>query len=158
MGSTRLSEWLHILASLGVLVGLIFLALEIRQANRIAIATTEITVREAYGSSNENIYTNPEIAALLAKARSTDVEFSDAEQEMLFYFISRMMNTWRGIEKAYINEMVARETFNTAIEDMKWTVETYPISRSILKRWVETYPSASESELIQEVIQLLEER
>lgn len=77
---------------------------------------------------------------------------------MLFYFISRMMNTWRGIEKAYINEMVARETFDTAIEDMKWTIETYPSTRSILERWVENYPSSSESELVREVIQFLEEK
>ena len=158
MGTSRLSEWLQILASLGVLVGLIFLALEIQQANRIAIATTEITVRESYGSFNETIYTNPETAALLAKARIADAEFSDAEREMLDAFTARLMNTWEGIEEAYAKEMVSRVTFDTAIEDMKWTIDTYPSMRSFFEGQVETYPSSAETELTREMIRYLEEK
>ncbi len=158
MGTSRLSEWLQILASLGVLVGLIFLALEIQQANRIAIATTEITVREAWGSSNETVYTNPETAALLAKARSADAEFSDAEREMLDYFVARLTNIWDGIEEAYANEMVSRVTFDNAIADMKWTINAYPSMRSFFEDWVEIYPSSSESELAREMIRYLEEK
>ncbi len=124
MDSNRLNTWLTVGANIGVLAGLIFLALEIGQSNRIAIATTEITVRESYGSANVSIYTSPDISALLAKARIADAEFSDAEQEMLGYLAARWTNTWRGIEEAYGNEMVSKATFDTAIEDMKWTIDT----------------------------------
>ena len=158
MGTSRLNEWLQILTSLGVLAGIIFLALEIQQANRIAIATTEITVREAFGSSNESVYTNSETAALLAKARSADAEFSDAEREMLDYFFSRMMNIWGGIEEAYANEMVSRATFDLAIDDMKWTIDAYPGMRSLFEGRGEIYPSTSESILVREMIQYLEEK
>ena len=141
-----------------IIASLLFLAFEIRQTNRIAIATTEITVREAFGSSNETVYTNPETAALLAKARSADAEFSDAEREMLDYFVARLTNIWEGIEEAYANEMVSRVTFDKAIEDMKWHIDTYPGMRSFFEDWVEVYPSSAETELIREMIRYLEEK
>ena len=158
MDSNRLNRWLSLGANVGVLVGLIILALEIQQANRIAIATTEITVREAWGSVNETIYTNPETVALLAKARIADAEFSAAEREMLGAFAARMMNIWHGIEQAYANEMVSRATFDTAIEDMKWHIDTYPGMRSLFEAHVETFPAESETELVREIIQYLEEK
>ena len=158
MDSDRINRWLFLGANVGVLVGLIFLALEIQQANRIAIATTEITVRESWGSLNETIYTNPETAALLAKARIADAEFSDAEREMLDAYVSRLTNTWDGIQEAYANEMVSRVTFDTAIEDMKWTIDTYPGMRSFFEDSVETYPSSAETELTREMIRYLEEK
>lgn len=157
MDSDRLNRWLYLGANVGVLVGLIFLALEIRQANRIAIAATEITVREGFGSLNETIYTNPETAALLAKARTAGAEFSDVEREMLDAFTARLTNIWRGIEEAYGNEMVSRATFDMAIADMKWTIDTYPSMRSFFEDWIEIYPSMAESELARETIQHLEE-
>ncbi len=158
MGTSRLNEWLQILATLGVLVGIIFLALEIQQANRIAIATTEITVREAWGSVNETINSNLQTSELLAKARIADVEFSDAEREMLDAFTARLTNTWDGIEEAYANEMVSRVTFDTAIEDMKWHIDTYPSMRSFFEAQIETYPSSAETELNREMIRYLEEK
>ncbi len=158
MDTSRLNERLQILALLGVLAGLIFLALEIQQANRIAIATTEITVREGWGSVNETIFTNPETAALLAKARIADAEFSDAEREMLDAFAARMMNIWSGIEEAHANEMVSSVTFDKAIEDMKWHIDAYPGMRSLFEDYLEAYPSASESKLIRELVQYLEEK
>ena len=107
MNADRVNRWLTLGANIGVLIGLIILALEIQQANRIAITSTELTVREAWGSVNETIYTNPQTSALLAKARFADAEFSDAEREMLVAFTARMMNIWEGIEEAYDNEMIS---------------------------------------------------
>lgn len=158
MGTSRVNEWLQILASLGVLAGLVFLAVEIQQSNRIAIASTEITLRESWGSSNETVYTNPVTAALLAKARHADADFSDAELEMLAYFLGRIMNIWRGVDKAYAQEMVTRDTFNTAIEHMKWTIDTYPGMRPQFEDHVNAYPSMADSELARELMQYLAEK
>lgn len=158
MDADRLNRWLSLGANVGVLVGLVFLVLEIQQANRIAIATTEITVRDAWGRLNETIYINPETAAFLAKARIADSEFSEAEREMLDAFAARLTNIWSGIEEAHANKMVSRVTFDKAIEDMKWHIDAYPGMRPFLRDYVETYHSTSESELVRELIQHLEEK
>ena len=156
MGTSRINDWLQIFASLSVLAGLVFLALEIRQSNQISIATTEIAVREAYGSSNESVYTNPAFAALLVKARTTDADFSETELEMLDYFFGRMMNIWGGTEEAYANQMVSRKTYEKAFDDMNWTIRAYPGMRPLFQDYVNSYPSSSESELVQELVQYLE--
>ena len=158
VGTTRINEWLQILASLGVLAGLVFLALEIQQANRIAIASTEIAIREGFGSLNETIYTNQETATFLAKARVADADFSGTEREQVDAFIARLINIWSGIEKAYVNEMISRQTFDEAIEDMQWTVDTYPSMRPYFEDYVRTYPAMSDSELARELTRYLEEK
>ena len=55
------------MANLGVIAGILFLAYEIRLSNQIAVATTEIALRESYGSGNETVYGNPAIAEILFK-------------------------------------------------------------------------------------------
>jgi hypothetical protein len=56
---------LTVLANFGVIVGIVFLAFEIRQSNLIAIATAEIAARESYAALNESVYGNAEIAEIL---------------------------------------------------------------------------------------------
>ena len=158
MVTSSLNDRLQILASLAVLIGLIFVALEIRQSNHIAIATTEISVRDAYGSSNETVYSNPEFAALLAKARDSEAKFSDAEQEMLEYWLARMLNIWISSEKAYNNEMISKETFDLAMDDMKWTIDTYPSLRPSLQTWSDDYPTSAKTELGREMMRYLGEK
>lgn len=157
VNTSKVNEWLHIVGNLGVLGGLVFLALEIRQTNRIAIATAEITVRESFASSNESVYANPEIAALLARARQADAEFSDTELVMLDYWLSRMTNIWIQIDRAYSNGMVSEATFAVAIADMKWTIDEYPALRSYVEEWADTYHSNSDTRLYQAVKQHLDE-
>lgn len=157
MSTSKFNERLQILASLSVLAGLVFLALEIRQANRIAIATTEITVRESFASSNESVYTNPEIAALLAKARHADAMFTEAEHEMLDYWLGRMTNIWIQIDRAYSNGMVSEATLDVAIDDMKWTSQAYPALRSKIEDWANTYTSNSDTRMYQEIQRILDE-
>lgn len=158
MGTTRLNDWLQILASVGVLAGLVFLALEIQQANRIAVATTEIAIREGFGSLNETIYTNQETATFLAKARAADANFSAAEREQIDAFVARLINIWTGIEEAFVNDMVSRRTFDEAVEDMQWTVDTYPGMRPYFEDHLQSYSSMSDSELYRELAQYLKEK
>jgi len=156
LDSKRLNTWITVGANVAVLIGIVFLIIEIRQSNRIAMAATEISVRESFGSSNETVYTNPEFAALLAKARKADAAFTDAEQEMLDYWVARMMNIWMQIDRAYTHEMVVRESLDMAIEDMKWTIDTYPALRSNFEDWPNYYPSSNRTALMQELAQHLD--
>lgn len=158
MDTDRLNRWLTLGANVGVLVGLFILVLEIQQNNRIGTATLEVAVREAFGSANESVYTNPETAALLAKAKTADAEFSDAEREMLDYYFGRHLNIYTGIEEAYANEMISKKTFDKALEDLQWTLNWYPGMRPIFEAYVEAYPSSADSEMIQAINRYLEEK
>ena len=103
MNSDRLNRWLTLGANVGVLVGLIFVALEIRQANKIALVSTELGVRDAYSQLNETVYSNREVADVLYRARDPKTEFNGADSEIAEKYAYRNINTWVGTETAYEN-------------------------------------------------------
>ena len=77
------NKWLTLLANVAVLAGIVFLALEVRQSNHIAIAATEMSVWDKYVSLNRMALENDGVAALLVKAADRDAEFSPEEKEKM---------------------------------------------------------------------------
>ena len=69
-----LGQTVTILANVGVIAGIAFLALELRQANRIAVVTTELEIRNSFSSLNETFYADDIVAELLAKATNPNAE------------------------------------------------------------------------------------
>ena len=156
MDAEKLNKWLGLIANLGVIVGIAFLVLEIRQSNRIAIASNEIAVLKGWAGINEAIVSNMQLAELLAKARSPDAEFTQPQVEVIDAYVARQFNDWIAIEKAYENEMVSAATLNTAKEDIKWAIDTYPAFRSFYRLHIDAYPSESETAIYKAAAQHLE--
>ncbi len=147
MHTERVNQWLTLLANLGVLVGIVFLAAEVRQSNRIAIATTEISVRDQFRSNNELVLANDAIAELLVKAADANAEFSYAETEQLYAYLFILINTWKSIEIANENGMLPRATFDVVFDDIHVVLQDYPALRPIARSWVVSYPSEADSKL-----------
>jgi hypothetical protein len=80
MDMDRANRWLTFGANVGVIAGTLFLAVEIRQSNRIAIASIEIDVRSSFASINESIYLDSNFAELLVKIGDADAELTPAEE------------------------------------------------------------------------------
>lgn len=155
MNADQLNKWLALVANLGVIAGILFLAFEIRQSNRIAIASNEITIRQTWASHNESTYGNPEIIELLYKARDPDVEFSGEEREALIFYVARLFNTWGAIERAHNNEMASVDTLNAAFDDLRVTIETYPALVPIIRDQVADYPAHGGSVMYRTAKELL---
>ncbi len=147
MHTERINTWLTLCANIGVLVGIIFLAVEVRQSNSIAIATTEISVREQFRSNNEMVLTNDAVAELLAKAADVNAEFSDVETEKLYAYMFVYINTWKSIEIAYENGMLPRATFDVVLDDIREILLGYPAVRPVAQWWIDSYQSEADSKL-----------
>ena len=156
MNTDQLNKTLTLVANVGVIVGIVFLVLEIRQSNQIALATNELAIRESYGSSNELVAGNPVFAQILYNARDPGAELTGAEKEMAEYFVGRLFNTWVGSERAYDLELASRATLDLALDDLRWTFETYPAIRYLFREAHETYPSSHDTEVYQLIAELLE--
>ncbi len=159
LNTEDVNKWLTLLANTGVLVGIIFLALEIRQSNRIAIASTEINIREQFKTINELVLANDTVAVLLVKAKDTSSEFSDVEMEKLYSYLYAHMNTWMGLEVAYDNGMLTRETFDAALDDVRGVLGEYPAMKPIAQDIMESYASAADSDIydaIRDVLEVIE--
>jgi cytochrome bd-type quinol oxidase subunit 2 len=157
LNSENLNKWITLLANIGVLVGLVFLAVEVRQSNRIAIAATEMSVRDKFISLNENVLSNDSVAALLAKATDANAEFSDLEDQKLYAYLYAFINTWISIEMAYTNGVVPQKTFDIVEEDIRNMLSDYPALGRFMGTAVGAFPSVADSHVYMAMKQALEE-
>ena len=153
----HVTKWLTLLANIGVLVGIIFLALEIRQSNRIAIATTEISIREQWVAHNEIVLTNNSVAELLVKAADPDAEFSAVEIQKLWAFLYVNINTWLAIEIAYEQGMLPHATFESALDDIRGVLQRFPALHPLVREIIDNSPSGADSHVYTAMRQALEE-
>jgi hypothetical protein len=157
LNSENVNKWLTLLANTGVLIGIMFLAFEIRQSNRIAIASTEISIREQFKTTNELVLANDAVAVLLVKATDANAEFSDVEKEKLSSYLYAHINTWMGMEIAYANGMLTRATFETALDDVRGVLGVYPAMKPIAQEIMGLYTSFADSQVYDAIREVLED-
>ena len=141
-----------------VVITLLYLARQIRQSNRIAIASTEIGIRNAFGSINESVYSNPTVAELFAKVSNPDAQLTPAEDVQVLNIVLRFLNSWLAIETAYINGMVPRETYDLIEDNIRIVLDLYPGTLATWRQAVKGFPALSEKEVFRNVRTLQEER
>jgi hypothetical protein len=101
-----------------VVISLLFVAYEIRQANRIASGTTSYEMSRNYMSINELILSNPEVAELLSRRDSGDFEPNPTQKTQLQAFAHRLLNQWTSIEEAYDQGLVSERSYQIALDDV----------------------------------------
>ena len=119
----RINQWLSLAANLGVLVGLIFLIVELNQANRIAAYQAESTRRTQFLAMNTSRIENPEI---IAKLMRPDSELSDTEWVQALYTARQQINTWIDAEYAVLYGLLSDETYAEIFRDIDTVVEEMP--------------------------------
>ena len=151
------NRWLTFLANIGVIIGLIFLALEIQQSNRIAIAATEIDVRASFSALNESIYSDPNLAKLLVRLADANAEVAPDEDIRIYGFILQQLNTYMAVETAYDNGLVPPATFEAMESDLRGMMINLPAVLTYYRRAYDTYPEPNQTKVFQTVGKLLSE-
>lgn len=123
MNLDKLNDWLSLLANLGVLVGLVFLILEVNQANRIAVYSAESTRSSQFLDMNATRIENPEI---IAKLMRPDPEFTDVEWVQALYTARQQLNTWIDAENAVINGLLSETTRRGVFNDIDVVIAEMP--------------------------------
>ena len=141
-----------------LVITLVYLARQIRQSNQIAIASTEIGVRNAFGSINESIYSNPAVADLFAKVSNPDAKLTPAEEVQVLNIVLRLLNSWLAIETAYANRIVPRETYDLIEDNIRIVLDLYPGTLEAWQQAVTGFPALSEKEVFRLVRTVIEER
>ncbi len=103
MSIDKTNKWLSVIANLGVVIGIVFLAYELRQ-NTIS---TDLEVASNYQSSFSEIELliagDSEFSALLLKGRSGE-ELSDQEQLRLAVFYTNVLRQWQNVHYQYFSD------------------------------------------------------
>lgn len=145
MDIQELTNWLTLAANLGVIAGIVFLALEIRQSNRIALVANETDIRKSYSELAKDVFANRDSAELLARATDPEAEFDEVELEMLSAHVLSLLNIWMAVEIAYDNGMLPLQTYNDAEDDIRAVAKHYPALHSTFRAAIDDYPSARNS-------------
>ena len=146
----------EILGALTVVATLAYLAQQVRLSNRIAIASSEIELRNNFSPTNEAMYGNIEIAQLLTRARNPAAEFDDIEQLRLTAFLRQLFNNWLAIQTAYENGLTSKATYEGIFDDVKNTMKGVPGINFVFRQLVDDYPALAGTKLVAFINESLE--
>ena len=130
-----------------IVASLLFLAFEIQQSNRIAIASTEVGIRNGYSEFNRGIYTNADTALLMSKARRADVVWSDTEELQVLMAVTDIYNVWLSVETACDNDLAEATTCGELSDDIRTFVGYFPGVQGALRFNLDSYPSLESSDV-----------
>ena len=122
MDFKKWNEWFSLIANVGVIVGIVFLALEIRAntaSNRIALQT-EFSAN--WVQINGDVATNRDLATVIDKAKSGK-ELDSVDREQLDFFISQRMSQAALMRRLYIEGFATRADVHRAYLGLKRYVQ-----------------------------------
>ena len=146
----------EIIGAAMVLVTLVYLSQQIRQSNKIATASSEISIRGNFGSINAAIYEDAEMAEIFVKAEDPAYQFSKIEYTRLRLLLTQLVNVWLSIEVAYNNELASKESFNNIFDDIEQAATGWPALKPIFLDIVDAFPSHKQTKLFQALVRNLE--
>lgn len=94
----KIENWMNVAASVGVLIGILFLALEIRQNTEMMRSQTRDSITEKQMMFSEWVTTEPEMAAALVAAGGGPEAMTPDQRVMYAYFLA---GVWREWENSY---------------------------------------------------------
>lgn len=157
MKLSHLNEWLSLIANMGVLVGIVFLIVELQQTNRIAQVSAEYELRNNFSSLNELHMANEEYSDFVVRTFYPDT-MADGDEFRARQAINRLLNIWLAAAFSYENGIASEMIYNNILDDAKGAIETSsPAGRVLWKSQLDTYPSLASTDVFQFIYELLEQ-
>ena len=145
------AQWLESAGFVGVVLSLLFVALQIRQANSIALVDSVSAHYASFAAVNELVISDPGLLELIVRSRSSqDVEeFTQAERVRLGVYMAMTLNTWIPANIAFDNGQLARASFDAVFDDARAVLNSAgPAMLSMWEETVSTYPGLADLEII----------
>lgn len=115
------------LGVVAVIASLLFVAFEIRQANRIALGTTSYELNRNWMAINEIYVTDPEVRTLIVALNDENfIPEDELQREQAEAYARRILNNWVAIEEAYANGIASEVIYRMASEDVKAFITKRP--------------------------------
>jgi hypothetical protein len=153
----KTNYWVTLITNFAVLAGILFLAFEIQQSNRIAITNTEIALRSGYSTLNSVLIENPDFAQIFVNAGSEDNNLSAADQLRLRSWLVQLVNQWVAIETAHGNGMAPESTYEVIFDDQRSIIDGMPGIRPILRNILIDYKALSATHTFRSADKILRE-
>lgn len=103
-------DWMNLSASIAVIIGIVFLGLEIRQNTEMMKSQTRDSISEKQMMFSEWVATEVDLAEVIAKANSGQ-ELSPTEAVQHGYFLAGVWREWENSYYQYQQGLFDREEF-----------------------------------------------
>ncbi len=106
MNLDKVNQWLTLLANVGVLVGIVFLAVELRNSSSAISAQTQDSIADGFITLNLATITNPEIGLTFQKGLCEPEELTDLEATRFSMQMRALFNQFRRVYRLYEQELL----------------------------------------------------
>ena len=139
----------EILGAVAVLLTLLYLAAQIRQANKMAHFETTREIMAQFNACNHLIATEPTIREVLLKEGDLSVD----ESEQLYSYVDMYCNAWATTQFAFDQGLVEKPVWAGVMKDVEVTMNRWPSMRQPAETWLSNYPDFKDSEIFKAIDQ-----
>ena len=134
-----LNQWLSLVASIGVVIGLVLLVVEVNQAIRFAVADAEVSGTEAISAALVEFATSPELAAIEIKELEHGIDALDPieRRRLLAWETSRLMRVesqFIQFEQGFLDEEFIESRFADVVRQRRPVWEALGILEMVRPR------------------------
>ena len=121
-----INKWLTLIGNVGVIFGILFLAIELQQANRIAISTAESDIRSKYMDLGSIEIENPELLEAQLSLSTPGMELTPIQDMMIRRYVRSSLVFFMGVEAAHDSGLMSESTFYSYLNVATATLEATP--------------------------------
>ena len=139
----------EILGAVAVFLTLLYLAAQIRQANKMARFDTTREILAQVNACNRLIATDATIREVLFKESGLSV----GEAEQLYSFVDMYCNAWATTQLAFDQDLVDESLWAGTVKDVGVQMKRWPSMRQPAETWLSNYPDFKDSEIFKAIDQ-----
>lgn len=130
---SKMSNWMNFSASIAVIMGIIFLGLEIRQNTEMMRSQTRDSISEKQMMFSEWVATEIDLAVTIAKVNAGE-PLDPGERMMHAYFLAGVWREWENSHYQFQQGLFDRDEFEPRMERWRSTMRVSAVRDS----WVAT--------------------
>jgi hypothetical protein len=133
----------EIAGAIAVFVTLLYLAMQVRQTNKMARFETMREIIGQFNALNLLYATDSKLREVLLTEGVLPVE----QEEQLYAYVDSYCNAWATAQSAFDQGQIDDALFNGVVRDVEIAITRWPSMRRAVERWVRNYPELASSEV-----------
>lgn len=138
----------ELIGAIAVVLTLLYLAVQIRQSNRLSRFQTS---RDIFGQFDDNNRLVVESQDLRKLAFKTHESLTDEEAKQLAVFVGRQLNVLANLQTAHDQGLVDDALFVAGKSSFRMFMSDWPNIQPILELWTKEFPTLAEKEIFEDL-------
>jgi len=131
----KLDNWLGVFANLGVMIGIIFLVVELDQSNRIAERDSRMVNARSIFDISQLQLEMPGILELRTKLRDPKNILNPVEQEQAELLAAAYLSVWGNLVIQQSTDLLPAGSLRFGMNDIDTTIDNLPGLAPFIEKW-----------------------